>query len=230
MEQNKTGKYFKYAIGEIILVVIGILIALQINNWNEHRKLKVKADIYVNKIINDLKVDTLNINKLIEKTEEYSQNIDNYYEYFNSKDSLNISIEKLIDSINKLDIRFLKYFPVNKTFKDMESSGSSDLLLDTQRDFLIKLASNQLEFEIINESYLDIAVAENQKSQQHLGDTSSFYKKLKIENSKERQIQGLLHRHLYLNALKDLYFYVKVKGENINKLSLEATELLLNNN
>ena len=38
IEQNKTGKYFKYAIGEIILVVIGILIALQINNWNESRK------------------------------------------------------------------------------------------------------------------------------------------------------------------------------------------------
>jgi hypothetical protein len=38
MEKNKTGKYFKYAIGEIILVVIGILIALSINNWNENRK------------------------------------------------------------------------------------------------------------------------------------------------------------------------------------------------
>ena len=36
--KNQTGKYFKYAIGEIILVVIGILIALQINNWNETRK------------------------------------------------------------------------------------------------------------------------------------------------------------------------------------------------
>ena len=35
---GKTGKYFKYAIGEIILVVIGILIALQINNWSEGRK------------------------------------------------------------------------------------------------------------------------------------------------------------------------------------------------
>lgn len=35
MEKNKTGKYLKYAIGEILLVVIGILIALQINNWNE---------------------------------------------------------------------------------------------------------------------------------------------------------------------------------------------------
>ncbi len=38
MEKNKTGKYFKYAIGEIVLVVIGILIALSINNWNEQRK------------------------------------------------------------------------------------------------------------------------------------------------------------------------------------------------
>eukprot|EP01093_Parvamoeba_rugata_P010289 TRINITY_DN2799_c0_g4_i1.p2 TRINITY_DN2799_c0_g4~~TRINITY_DN2799_c0_g4_i1.p2 ORF type:complete len:144 (-),score=30.31 TRINITY_DN2799_c0_g4_i1:1192-1623(-) len=34
LSEGKTGKYFKYAIGEIVLVVIGILIALQINNWN----------------------------------------------------------------------------------------------------------------------------------------------------------------------------------------------------
>ena len=39
MATAKSGKYFKYAIGEIILVVIGILIALSINNWNENRKL-----------------------------------------------------------------------------------------------------------------------------------------------------------------------------------------------
>ena len=42
MSQNQTARYFKYAIGEIILVVIGILIALQINNWNEDRKAKTK--------------------------------------------------------------------------------------------------------------------------------------------------------------------------------------------
>ena len=35
METGKTSKYFKYAIGEIVLVVIGILIALQINSWND---------------------------------------------------------------------------------------------------------------------------------------------------------------------------------------------------
>ena len=38
LSEGKTGKYLKYAIGEIVLVVIGILIALQINNWNENQK------------------------------------------------------------------------------------------------------------------------------------------------------------------------------------------------
>ena len=37
----ETGKYLRYAVGEVILVVIGILIALQVNNWNEYRKEKV---------------------------------------------------------------------------------------------------------------------------------------------------------------------------------------------
>jgi len=56
MEKNKTGKYLKYAIGEIILVVIGILIALQINNWNESKKTeKVKSQLII-----DMKVELEN--------------------------------------------------------------------------------------------------------------------------------------------------------------------------
>lgn len=46
LSEGKTGKYLKYAVGEIVLVVIGILIALQINNWNENRKvLKAQEDL-----------------------------------------------------------------------------------------------------------------------------------------------------------------------------------------
>ncbi len=57
LSEGKSGKYLKYAIGEIILVVIGILIALGINNWNENRK-KVKIEIqYVNNLIQDIKND-----------------------------------------------------------------------------------------------------------------------------------------------------------------------------
>ena len=42
--KNESSKYLKYAIGEILLVVIGILIALQINNWNEKRIEKRKGN------------------------------------------------------------------------------------------------------------------------------------------------------------------------------------------
>ena len=49
LSEGKTGKYLKYAFGEIIIVVVGILIALQINNWNEHRKIK-NAEIEILKI------------------------------------------------------------------------------------------------------------------------------------------------------------------------------------
>ena len=70
MEQNKTGKYIKYAIGEIVLVVIGILIALSINNWNENRKEnKYLNQVYV-QLQKDLQADTLNVSQRIES---YSQ-------------------------------------------------------------------------------------------------------------------------------------------------------------
>ena len=52
--ENKNGMYFKYAVGEIVLVVIGILIALQINNWNENVKKLKQEKIYYCKIKEDL--------------------------------------------------------------------------------------------------------------------------------------------------------------------------------
>jgi hypothetical protein len=63
--ENKTGRYLKYAIGEIILVVIGILIALSINNWNEGRKESRAASSFLLGIKQDLKADSLFIEKLI---------------------------------------------------------------------------------------------------------------------------------------------------------------------
>ena len=64
--ESKTSKYFKYAIGEIILVVIGILIALQINNWNESRKqINTQNAIYLI-VKEDLETDILEFESFIE--------------------------------------------------------------------------------------------------------------------------------------------------------------------
>lgn len=66
VNQNRISKYLIYAIGEIILVVIGILIALQINNNNEIRKNRVKETAYLENIKDDLLINKKKIDKLIE--------------------------------------------------------------------------------------------------------------------------------------------------------------------
>jgi hypothetical protein len=63
--ENKTGKYFKYAIGEIVLVVIGILIALSINNWNENRKADNIANKIYSNLISALEQDSIDVKRTI---------------------------------------------------------------------------------------------------------------------------------------------------------------------
>ena len=70
MGTGKTTKYFKYAIGEIILVVLGILIALQINNWNEVRKNQQSVNISIAALLSDLKQDTLQLSNEIRGIDE----------------------------------------------------------------------------------------------------------------------------------------------------------------
>ncbi|MBN4070772.1 hypothetical protein JYT76_03745 [Olleya sp. AH-315-F22] len=84
MEQNKTGKYIKYAIGEIVLVVIGILIALSINNWNEERKVQkseliLLKDLRAEFVFNKSNFDRLFENKrdITNKWGEFLKNISN---------------------------------------------------------------------------------------------------------------------------------------------------------
>ena len=64
ISEGKTGKYIKYAVGEIILVVIGILIALSINNWNEQRKQNNEEIYILNQLKVEFKADSIKINTL----------------------------------------------------------------------------------------------------------------------------------------------------------------------
>ncbi|WCO03570.1 DUF6090 family protein [Psychroserpens ponticola] len=80
MGKNKTTKYLKYAIGEIVLVVIGILIALGINNWsNEHTAKKELKEIY-KQIQNDLIIDTTQIGRIVRIYEEKEERIQDILE------------------------------------------------------------------------------------------------------------------------------------------------------
>lgn len=93
INENKTSKYLKYAIGEIILVVIGILIALSINNWNENRKLqneelKLLSDLKTNleTTYKNFVTDTIDNSELIAKYNNIQNFIDKDLPYSNKLD------------------------------------------------------------------------------------------------------------------------------------------------
>ena len=96
MEQNKTGKYFKYAIGEVILVLIGILLALQVNTWNVNRLNGLEEE----RILKDLKEE---IGPAITKREELILKVEK------KRGELAIVLDKLFSSptrtLNDIDCR-----------------------------------------------------------------------------------------------------------------------------
>lgn len=130
MEQNKVRTYILYAIGEILLVVIGILIALQVNNWNEDRKDARLEQTYYSNLIRDLN------NQLIEIDTQYQgerfvkeslsrirQTVD---DRFSDADLTSFSGDLTRTTIN----RTLNLF--DATFQDLKSTGNLNLISDDE--------------------------------------------------------------------------------------------------
>ena len=116
----KAGKYFKYAIGEITLVVIGILIALQINNWNESNNSSKKEVALLVNLKNDINADILDLTQQ-----------DSMYSKLGDEAAIGINLFykakniKHIDSVSKLTTLLWNDLYINKnTYNEMISSGS----------------------------------------------------------------------------------------------------------
>jgi len=126
LTENKFSKYLIYAIGEIVLVVIGILIALSINNWNDNRK-NIKAELnYYNRILDDLEMDKQLIVQSLEKADK---RIETSKELLLELDSGTKSKKYLLNKF-LIAIRGDVFVVRDVTFKDLISSGNIKLLND----------------------------------------------------------------------------------------------------
>ena len=124
METGKTGKYFKYAIGEIVLVVIGIIIALQVNNWNESRKDRILEQDYYCRILDDFNLEQTHIEEyrimINQKIEAAKQLLNDMYK--SDKDNYTM----LNNWIETQRLPF--YVPRRVAFDDLKTSGNFKLM------------------------------------------------------------------------------------------------------
>ena len=150
-DDNKPLKYMRYAIGEIILVVIGILIALSINNWNENQKKEELKVSYNISLINDLSLDILKLNELITKNYNELETLNNQKSRFLDEDTPVDTLIKIART--EFDPELNTRFQYNRnTFNTLIATGNIDLFDEDLNKKLMTLMSLQ-DLERENSNY-----------------------------------------------------------------------------
>lgn len=137
LSENKFSKYLIYAIGEIFLVMIGILLALQVNNWNENRLNKNTEKNYLLGIVANLDKDIEELKRRISRDTLQLQAQTTILKSFRAE-KIKIDTPKLVTAIRRFQA-ITSFSGNNIVFEDMKSSGKINLI-----------ASDTLRFKILD--------------------------------------------------------------------------------
>jgi len=152
---NKTGKYFKYAIGEILLVVIGILIALQIDTWNENRIINNSLKLSKQALLYDLKLDSIRLKQDIQFIESDLARLYSFNERLSSPYST-------IDTLKKIArYEYLPFFnPSNElnksTLTSLLNTGKIEYFNEDVKSKILKHNADQLELQKVMDQNVSI--------------------------------------------------------------------------
>lgn len=150
ISENQMGKYLKYAIGEIVLVVIGILIALQINNWNENRLHQKQLMAVYKRTLTDIENDIEELTAIVKH-----------------HDSIEYIFKRVIqDSITPdlFDVGLSRLITANSAITTLNTAGVNQLkALNTNDSLSLKIIEiyDQMKLVIIDNLEIDI----NQQSE-----------------------------------------------------------------
>jgi hypothetical protein len=145
LSEGKTGKYLKYAFGEIILVVIGILIALQINNSNQERILRGEEETVLISLKKDLIISIENIDNVIKEKRTVIE-IDDYLLKFtgpNPKWDSKVNFDSIMYYVT---VSGWMHFPAEGTMSDILNSGKLSLIKNDSIRSLISTLPLQMQW------------------------------------------------------------------------------------
>ena len=149
--ENKTGRYLKYAIGEIILVVIGILIALQINNWNSNRMDRLKEKEILSSLSTDFQETRVNLLETLRKQNrvvDYCNKLANEMQ----RENMEISFDSLGEYMYRGAFSYWRIEPVNGTYDALIGSGNTNLIKNQELIQLLAKFSAEVKFGFEDEA------------------------------------------------------------------------------
>lgn len=234
LSNNEVSKYVLYAIGEIVLVVIGILIALQINNWNINANLKVQEQTIMEEVVRnieaniaEMEMDALEISERINAIEiivahlksgqQYHDSLAkhfgriNSYRYFNGVETgYRLMLSKGTENImnENLRIRLTTYF--GESLEDL--NHAMILLQDHYNNYMLDIFRLQFEVEP-SKPFFSISAKINPIDYDSLKNDKSFINSLNLFKSVHLWVQIMLMKSIDIseNVLEEIKVYISGK-------------------
>ena len=246
--KNKTGepawpvgRYFKYAIGEIVLVVIGILIALQINNWNEVRKTNNKEQVLLIALRQEFNQNQIALQKIIEVNQSNIEGARKLTSLL-SPDVTTISDSLVANYFAEALMRDAIFRPSLGILNEAINSGNLSIIKNTElRSILSSFDAELQQLRMQEESVFDIRldcfqsvinVGNFRKILENLGNVLSYYKlsPSPFQNSNKELLQSeILENKIVLFIGTSLYledgFLIPLKSRMSNCIDILNAEI-----
>lgn len=221
IQQENIRKYFFYAIGEIFLVVIGILLALQVNNWNEQRKEADLTETYLTALKEDLALDIENFEYQIDDLSFQLSQIDSLEEMLSSPSFSNSDFNDLIK--NNLDIiQTLENANLNNnTFLTLQNTGRVDLLDETVQFRLLDLNSLQKVYQVMIDDNLQLKY---NLSEDFISEVPFYFPEFKIQINPNVE-NDIWDNVNWENARRKFYTFLSTM-KTVNEVGIEITQEL----
>lgn len=211
LSENKFSKYLIYAIGEIVLVVIGILIALQINNWNEDNKEKSAKLIYSKRLLDDISSNSIEYNHYIKLLSNRQKKISSYRQLIKNG---GLSLEQLNDSLSNYGNVKIAYNPASATYNDLISTGNIVLFSNDEKDAIFNYYRLLEYFEETIDANEAERNNERTESLRYLNnDTLNLYESINFKRDQSQIIQGLKHRLNEMDKETEIFTFLRNNEE-----------------
>ncbi|MDX1472197.1 MAG: DUF6090 family protein [Flavobacteriaceae bacterium] len=224
IHSSKVSKYMLYAIGEIILVVIGILIALQINNWNEDRKQSKRRNIIMEELKKDFLYNKQQLSDNHSKHRNTYQDLKKVLEFFPINDASPLdSIASYFKNGNIFS--WYTYNPRSGTVNSLITTSSFEIIEDRElRSLLVGwagLVDDYTEDEIIaNEFLSQYLIPYTLKNFDYGFDFSS-------EDSDLNALKAVEFKNLLKERLSNLYYLIEGGNQNDYTILKQSIDRIL---
>jgi hypothetical protein len=164
LSQNRVTRYLIYAIGEIFLVVVGILIALQVNNWNEERKNQREAVAILKNLKSELTEDFSMMTYTLERLEKRKAGADYLYQLLtNDPESVVIDSAAVVEALIRCGY-IHKFIPSFAVYSEIQNSGKLNLIKSDSIKIHLANYKSRVEESLRVESPYEITLKDFEKT------------------------------------------------------------------